>query len=183
MSSVVDIPLQTTLSGHLLTLEPLQRIDFVPLYKVAADPLIWEQHPNKNRYQRNHFQTFFTGAMQSEGAFAIKLKDTKRIIGSSRFYQYDELKNKIHIGYTFLSRKYWGGPYNKEVKTLMLDYIFQFVEVVEFHIGINNIRSQISIARLGATKVGEVEVEYYGEELKPNFIFQIKKEDWLAQSS
>lgn len=63
---------------------------------------------------------------------------------------------------------------------MMLAYIFQFVTRVDFHIGAENIRSQISINRLGVTKIGELEVTYFGEEPKLNFVYRITKEDWIA---
>ena len=51
--------LQPLLENEIVQLIPLRASDFEALYQVAADPLIWEQHPNKNRYQRTVFQNFF----------------------------------------------------------------------------------------------------------------------------
>ena len=51
--------LQPCLKGDLLELRPLRAEDFRDLYAVAADPLIWEQHPCKNRYQEEVFAAFF----------------------------------------------------------------------------------------------------------------------------
>ena len=51
--------LQPTLENENVKLVPLQETDFERLYDVASDPLIWEQHPNKDRYKREIFQTFF----------------------------------------------------------------------------------------------------------------------------
>jgi len=42
--------LQPVLENDLVKLAPLQESDFEALYRVASDPLVWEQHPNKNRY-------------------------------------------------------------------------------------------------------------------------------------
>jgi hypothetical protein len=44
------------LSNHLIRLEPLQPMHFNELYAAASDPLIWEQHPNPNRYQKEVFE-------------------------------------------------------------------------------------------------------------------------------
>jgi RimJ/RimL family protein N-acetyltransferase len=60
----------------------------------------------------------------------------------------------------------------------MLDYIFQFVSKVNFHIGAENLRSQIAISRLGVTKVTEQEITYFGEEPKLNFVYELTREDW-----
>lgn len=163
------------LKTDLIELYPLQQSDFEDLYNVASDPLVWEQHPNKLRYQREVFQNFFEGAMQSKGAFLVRDTQTNEVVGSSRFYDYDENNHSILIGYTFIGRKFWGNGYNAALKKLMLDYAFQFVDKVYFHIGAQNFRSQKAIEKIGAQKIGEQEVEYFGEDSKLNYIYQINK--------
>ncbi len=175
------INIQPILQNDTLTLYPLQETDFDALYAVAADPKIWEQHPNKDRWQKAVFRTFFEGAMQSKGAFKIVDKATGKIIGSTRFYDYNEEENSILIGYTFYATAYWGKGINLTVKAMMLDYIFQFVDCVRFHIGAENVRSQIAIGRLGAMKTGEQTVAYFGEASKLNFVYTITREIWSGR--
>jgi len=163
------------LKNETIQLIPLQKIDFEELYKVASDPLVWEQHPNKLRYQKNVFHNYFEGALLSKGAFIIRESKTNEVIGSSRYYDFNEKENSILIGYTFIGRKFWGKGYNPAIKKLMLDYAFQFVDKVYFHVGALNIRSQKAIKKIGAVKVAEVEVEYYGEASKMNFVYLIIK--------
>lgn len=163
------------LQNELIALFPLREEDFEDLYTVASDPLVWEQHPNKWRYQREVFQNFFEGALLSQGAFLIRDKASNDIVGCSRFYDYNESEKSVLIGYTFIGRKFWGKGYNKALKKLMLDYAFQFVDKVYFHIGAGNIRSQKSIVKIGALKVDEYELAYYGEEPKLNFVYLIEK--------
>jgi RimJ/RimL family protein N-acetyltransferase len=174
----MGINIQPTLENEKVILYPLQENDFNDLFAVAADPKIWEQHPNKNRYKIEVFKVFFDGALQSKGAFKIVEKNSGDVIGSSRFYDYNQEDNTILIGYTFFGLSYWGNGFNHTVKTLMLNYIFQFVSKVYFHIGANNVRSQISLGRLGTTKIGEQEVTYFGELPKLNFVYSISKEEW-----
>lgn len=166
----------THLQNKLIKLVPLQDSDFDEIYSVANDELLWEQHPNKLRYQKDVFQTFFEGAMQSKGAFFIRDSKTNEPIGSSRFYDYNTKENAILIGYTFIGRKFWAKGYNSSLKKLMLDYAFQYVDVVYFHIGATNFRSQKAIEKIGAVKIDEFEVEYFGEESKLNYIYKISKE-------
>lgn len=163
------------LKNEKLQLIPLDEFDFDKLFKVAADPKIWEQHPNPNRYKRENFTTYFKGALESKGAFLILDSKTNEVLGSSRYYNYNETDNSILIGYTFIGTKFWGKGYNKALKKLMLDYAFQFVDKVYFHIGACNIRSQKAIEKIGAVKIDEFEVEYYGEESKLNFVYIINK--------
>ncbi|WP_142682881.1 GNAT family N-acetyltransferase [Chitinophaga polysaccharea] len=170
--------IQSILENEQVILYPLQEEDFETLYAVASDPRIWEQHPNRDRWKKDVFRTFFDGAIQSKGAFKIVDKQTGEIVGSTRMYDYNETENSILIGYTFYATQYWGKGINKAVKTMMLDYLFQFVSKVYFHIGASNIRSQIAIGRIGAEKVGEQEVAYFGEKPKLNFVYAIDKEKW-----
>ena len=171
---IFDIQL-THLQNEFIRLVPLQETDFEELYNIASNPLVWEQHPNPNRYKREDFTNYFKGAIESKGAFLIIDYKTNETVGCSRYYDYNEADNSVLIGYTFIGTKFWGNGYNKALKKLMLDYAFQFVDKVYFHIGAFNIRSQKAIEKIGAVKVDEFEVEYYGEVSKLNFVYQINK--------
>ncbi len=163
------------LADDLVKLIPLQESDFDRLYQVASDPLVWEQHPANNRYQREIFEQFFAEGLNSGSAFIILDAETDQPIGSSRFYDYDESDSSIAVGYTFLARDHWGGSYNRSLKTLMLDYAFQFVERVIFHIGKNNIRSQKGTGKFGAK---QFEPLVKNEKYKDSLFFELKKKDW-----
>ncbi|WP_374442796.1 GNAT family N-acetyltransferase [Epilithonimonas sp.] len=167
--------IQPILENDFVKLIPLEENDFESLFSVASDPKIWEQHPNKDRYKREVFQNFFKGAMESKGAFKIVEKNTGEIAGSTRFYDYNPEDSSIFIGYTFYARKFWGSKLNPQVKKLMLDYIFQFVDKVNFHVGKDNIRSQKAMEKLGAKKVDEINVAYFGEPEKLNVVYEIRK--------
>jgi N-acetyltransferase len=173
--------LQPTLTDGSVHLHPLRAEDFEALYAVAADPLVWEQHPNPTRYQRPVFETFFAGAMESGGAFLITDAASGAVIGSSRFYDYDPARATVLIGYSFLARSHWGGPTNRAVKALLLDYAFAHgIEDVIFHVGAQNRRSQRAMEKLGAEKTAEQEVAYHGEPPKLNFIYRIRRGAWPA---
>jgi RimJ/RimL family protein N-acetyltransferase len=178
----MEFSIQPILENEKVILYPLQEDDFDALYAVASDPKIWEQHPNKDRWKKEVFRTFFEGAMQSRGAFKIIEKATNKIAGSTRFYDYNEQENSLKIGYTFYATEYWGKGINHSVKAMMLDYIFQFVSTVYFHVGANNVRSQIAVTRLGVKKIAEQEVTYFGEAPKLNFVYEISKADWLIKN-
>ena len=146
--------LQPTLRGELLELRPLRAEDYQDLYSVAADPLIWEQHPASDRYKEEVFKEFFREALESGGALiAIDAQDG-RVIGSSRFHAYDGEGSEIEIGWTFLARSHWGGVYNREMKRLMLGHAFRFVENVIFLVGPRNLRSQRAVEKIGGVLVG-----------------------------
>ncbi|MBV8212108.1 MAG: GNAT family N-acetyltransferase [Verrucomicrobia bacterium] len=145
---------QPNLKGQLLELRPLQPEDFDDLYAVASDPLIWEQHPHNTRYQKEVFRKFFRDALASGGALIAIESKTGRVIGSSRYDGYNREKSQVEIGWTFLARSHWGGVYNAEMKRLMLEHAFKFVNNVIFVIGTQNFRSQKAVEKLGAVRVG-----------------------------
>jgi N-acetyltransferase len=161
--------LQPILEGELLRLRPLRPEDWDDLYAVASDPLIWEQHPNKERYKEDVFQGFFRDALASGGALIVIDSKDGQVIGSSRFHGYDQDKSEIEIGWTFLSRSHWGGPYNQEMKQLMLGHAFRFVKSVIFLIGPENLRSQRAVEKIGAVRVGS-RLDGSGQK---SFVYQI----------
>ncbi len=178
---MTHINLQPVLQNDSVLLQPLQLSDFERLYKLARDPEVWSMHPNKDRYKREVFQNFFRGALESGGAFLIIDKSDNAVIGSTRFYDYDAESKSILIGYTFYGKAYWGRGFNAQVKKLMLDYIFRFVDTVDFHVGRDNLRSVRAMEKLGAENTGEQEIAYYGEAPKINIIFRITKEQWAKR--
>jgi RimJ/RimL family protein N-acetyltransferase len=179
----MNFSIQPRLENEKVMLCPLCNEDFEALYSVASDPKIWEQHPNRDRWKKEVFRNFFDGAMQSAGAFKIVDKATGSVIGSTRFYDYNEQENTILIGYTFYGLAYWGKGINYSVKAMMLDYAFRFVSKVHFHIGAGNIRSQIAIGRIGASRIAEQEVAYFGEAPKLNFVYEIDSATWERKKS
>ncbi|MFD2743349.1 MULTISPECIES: GNAT family N-acetyltransferase [Sphingobacterium] len=179
----MPLNLQPVLENDLVLLRPLKQSDFEDLYTTASDPAIWAGHPNKNRWQRAIFLNFFEGAMKSGSAFLIVEKQTGKIIGSTRYYDYDVENKSIFVGYTFYATAYWGKGINPIVKRMMLDYIFPFVDTVRFHVGADNLRSQIAVTRLGATKVAELEMSYYGEPSRFNYLYELRKSKYLEAQS
>ena len=146
--------LQPTLTGRFVELRPLRPEDFDDLYAVASDPLIWQQHPASDRYKENVFKEFFREALASGGAFVAIDRADGRVIGSSRYYGYDEDASEIEIGWTFLSRARWGGDYNRDMKRIMLRHAFQFVTNVVFLVGPDNRRSRRALEKIGAVLIG-----------------------------
>ena len=179
----MNFSIQPILEDENIKLIPLEESDFERLFTVASDPEVWSMHPNKERYKREVFQNFFTGALESKGAFLVLDKNSEEVLGSTRFYDFNKIDNSILIGYTFYGTKYWGKNINARVKKMMLDYIFQFVDQVIFHVGKDNIRSVKAMTKLGAENIGEEEVAYFGEPSKMNVVFQIKKEDWRIKKN
>lgn len=171
--------LQPTLIGEILRLRPLRPEDFAALYAVASDPLIWEQHPARDRYQEDVFAAFFRDALQSGGALIALDCKSNAVIGSSRFHGYDSAKSEIEIGWTFLARSHWGGRYNQEMKRLMLGHAFQVVNSVVFLVGPQNFRSQKAVEKIGGIRAG-TRRDGGGRE---SFVYRIRRDEFQRQPS
>jgi RimJ/RimL family protein N-acetyltransferase len=175
---------QPTLQCELLELRPLSQKDYASLLDAASDPLIWEQHPQPDRYQPDVFKKFFDEALTSQGALTIIDRKTNKIIGSSRYYDYipatsvDRSINNssVIIGYTFLTRKYWGGSYNFELKKLMVNYALEFVKTTYFQVGLNNLRSQRAMEKIGGINIGIEEIAVSYAPPKKSYIYKIEKQ-------
>ena len=167
----MSFELQPHLAGELVELRPLDPSDWNALFRAASDPLIWEQHPAWDRYQEPVFREFFREALVSGGAFVAIDRASGEVIGSTRYFGYDAAKREVEIGWTFLARSHWGGKYNGEMKRLMLDHAFQFVDSVIFRIGAKNYRSQKAVE-----KIGGVRVSVDGEHV----VYQIRKPTSMA---
>jgi len=150
----MSFDLQPVLKGEILELRPLRPGEFNDLYSVASDPLIWEQHPIKDRYKEEVFREFFREALESGGALVAIDSNDGQVIGSSRFHAYNAEKSEIEIGWTFLARSHWGGIYHGEMKRLMLRHAFRFVNRVIFLVGPQNVRSQRALEKIGGVRVG-----------------------------
>ena len=142
--------LQPTLVGPQLTLRPLCSDDLEPLYELARDPLMWDLHPEQDRWQRPVFEQLFANCLRLGGGLTVVHNATGRLIGSSSYYEYKPDQSEVVIGYTYLGRDYWGGAANRELKRLMLQHAYQTVQQVWFHVGTHNLRSRRAMEKIGA---------------------------------
>jgi RimJ/RimL family protein N-acetyltransferase len=166
---------QPTLVGPTIAVRPIRVEDWSEMFAAGSDPEIWKVHPVPDRHTEAGFRKFFDGAVTSKMGFAFVDRATDRLIGSSRYYGHEPELSEIEIGWTFLARSHWGGRANREVKRLMLDHAFTFVDTVVFWVGDENWRSQGAMTKIGGIKrAGLFTRELSGE--TPYFIFEIKKD-------
>ena len=98
------------------------------------------------------------------------------IIGSSRYHGFDPVKREVEIGWTFLARRYWGGRYNREMKRLMLEHAFRFVDRVIFVIGPQNFRSRRAVEKIGGSLSGS-RIDESGRE---SVVYKLDRSDYFA---
>ncbi|WP_437917675.1 GNAT family N-acetyltransferase [Sphingobacterium sp. LRF_L2] len=164
------------LANNIVHLQPLQRSDFDRLYAVASEKEIWAQHPDFNRYLPAGFQIYFDKLMETDMPYLIFSKEDGKIMGATSYYQYDAEKRAVSIGFTFLATAYWGGKFNRIIKSLLLDHAFQFVDKVVFHVREGNLRSQHALIKLGALKSSEYPAP--ADPTTVQYEFVLTKEQW-----
>lgn len=154
MAATIYFDFQPTLEGDRVLVRPVTPTDWLPMFDAASDPKIWEQHPARDRYEEETFRRYFDDAIASAAAFTFVDRENGNVFGSSRYHGLDTVNREIEIGWTFLSRKYWGGSYNAEIKRLMLEHAFKFVDTVVFWIGKTNLRSRRATEKIGGIRRG-----------------------------
>lgn len=158
------------LANDLITLKPLTAVDFEALYTVAADPEIWKQHPDFNRYTKEGFTDYFNKLLLTDEPYLIIRNEDKVIIGATSYYEKENLKKTIAIGYTFLIKSCWGGFYNSSIKRLMIDTAFTFYDEIVFHVRERNFRSQAALVKIGAVKTREYPSAFDPSSLQLDFV-------------
>lgn len=172
-----NINLQPTLENDLVLIRPLADNDFDTLYAAANDPLIWEQH-TAERFKKDVFASFFRESMESGGALVVIHKKTGKIIGSSRYKPIPDIDTGVEIGWSFLSREFWGGEYNKAVKSLLIDHALDFYDDIIFYIDKNNIRSQKAVGKIGGEKL-PADSKYMINRRNADYLaYIINKQNW-----
>jgi RimJ/RimL family protein N-acetyltransferase len=138
----------TLLNTPRFRLRKLDSIDYDALYLAASDPLIWEQHPSK-RHIETVFSDWFDLALEHGHVLVIEDKALHKIVGTTRFYDINEAERSIAIGYTFITRDYWGNGSNQEIKAYMFEYAFTWAKRIWLHIAPTNARSRKAAEKLG----------------------------------
>jgi len=143
---------QPTLVGERVALRPLRADDWDALFAVAADPLIWADHPAHDRWKPEVFRAFFDDSLASGDALLATDTATDAAIGHSRYDLAHAGPGDVEIGWTFLARSHWGGATNAAMKALMLGHAFACpdIEQVIFRVGETNLRSRRALEKIGA---------------------------------
>jgi N-acetyltransferase len=148
--------LSERLEGEIVVLEPLGREHEEELRAIAADPDIWRWMT-----VRGHEPEIFTSWLDStltaaregrEAPYAIRLRETGDIVGSSRYLSLRPEHRGLEIGYTWHIPQVWGTGVNVEAKYLLLRHAFDDLGCmrVEFKTDALNERARAALAALPA---------------------------------
>jgi N-acetyltransferase len=155
------------LAGRLIRLEPLA-LEHAPGYLAAAgtgddaaEVFRW-MYPDAPQTvadaEADILSAIAARARAERFAYAQVDLATGEFAGTSSYYEVDPALRAIGIGHTWLGKRWWRTGHNTESKLLMLTHAFDTLGAarVVWHTDVHNTRSQDAIARLGATREGEL---------------------------
>ena len=170
---------QPVLETDRLVLRPLTEDDRAPLYDIASDPAVWEQHPFHDRWRRDVFDAFFDEGLASGGSLAVVRKSDDRVVGHSRYGDIDPQDGGVvEIGWTFLRPALWGKGFNAEMKRAMLGHAFARFARIEFRVGDTNYRSRNALEAIGAVRTERYELSRYQCKRIVHLIYELTRDEF-----
>jgi len=166
---------KAVLENDLVHIRPLTAEDFDALFSISSDPLLWEQHPAKERSTPEGFKKWFEDAMATDRAFYVTDKETGKPVGTSRYNETELAASAIEIGWTFIAREFWGGKYNRSLKKLMMDHAFTHYDKILFFVDKHNFRSQKAVEKLGGKRISELDGQPLGPRGETSFVYCIDR--------
>lgn len=154
------IPYPTILEGTTIELIPLEKEHLEELYTAAADKELWANIPSdcsdKELFYKNYEFALSERENGNQYPFVIRNKQTKRLIGSTRFFEIYPSDRKLEIGWTWITKEFWGTSVNLESKLLLLTYCFETLKTnrVQLKTKDDNFRSRKAIEKIGGVFEG-----------------------------
>ena len=179
-------PRPVTLEGEHVRLDPLRMEHAPALLEAADEDEIWLFMVPRPRgldgYEKYIRWALDQTILGQQLAFAVTRKADGVLVGTTRYAHIDPLNRSLEIGYTLYGKGARRTPVNTECKLLLLRHAFETLRAnrVWLQTDKRNERSQNAIARLGATKEGELRNERVLADghLRTSVVFGITKEDW-----
>ncbi|HMG11898.1 MAG TPA: GNAT family protein [Gemmatimonadaceae bacterium] len=148
------------LEGSVVRLEPMTLDHLSGLTEVGLDPEIWRLTTvmiQTAEEMRGYLESALE--LQRAGAtlpFVTIERSTGRVVGSTRFGNYDPANRRIEIGWTWIARPWQRTAVNTEAKYLMLTQAFEKLHCVrvELKTDVLNKPSRKAMLRIGAIEEG-----------------------------
>ncbi|WNB91151.1 GNAT family protein [Bacillus sp. NEB1478] len=174
-----------TLSDDRIALVPMDMKHTEGLFKVQS-PSIWDfmisRYENLEAMENLVESAVRTRENKQALPFAVTLKESGKVIGTTRLYDFNFDFKSCEIGFTWYGADYQRTFVNTTCKLLLLEYCFETLDFnrVQFQTDERNIRSQTAIERLGASKEGilrkhKVLADGY---IRNSVIYSIINDEW-----
>jgi len=149
-----------TLSGSKVVLEPLSLEHLEGIISAVKDGELWNLWFTSVPSPEKAEEYIKTALDMRENAgampFIVRDRESNKIIGCTRYFNVDEVNQRLEIGYTWYSESYQRTAANSECKYMLLSHAFEKLDAiaVEFRTHWHNHKSRAAIARLGAKQDG-----------------------------
>jgi N-acetyltransferase len=175
------------LTGAAVTLVPLGIDHVEPLKAAVMDGELWRLW-FANVPSCDQMEDYVIRAVESTAkgnvAFAVRLNSTDRIVGTTRFYNVDEINRRPMLGYTWYANSVCKTGVNTECKLLLLQYVFEEKDAiaVEFRTHYFNQASKTAIERLGARQDGILRSHQIMRDgsIRDTVVYSILRHEWPA---
>lgn len=177
-----------TLSGSLVTLEPLTHDHHDGLAAAAADGELWNlwytSVPEPGGMSAEIDRRLSLQAAGSMLPFTARRNDSGAVLGMTTYLNVDAANRRVEIGSTWNARSAQRTGTNTESKLLLLTHAFETLEciAVEFRTHWMNQQSRAAIARLGAKQDGVLRSHQLAKDgsLRDTVVFSITAAEWPA---
>ena len=177
-----------TLTGSKVILEPLAFEHVDGLREAVKDGELWKLWFTSIPVPEKMDEYIKTALEMREHAgampFVVREKESHKIIGSTRYYNVDEVNQRVEIGYTWYAESVQRTSVNTECKYLLLEHAFEKLDAiaVEFRTHWHNHKSRAAIARLGAKQDGVLKNHTKSADgiYRDTVVFSIINSEWLT---
>ena len=174
-----------TLTGELVTLEPLRPDHHDALVAAASDGRLWElwytSVPSPDTMRADIARKL---AEPSTLPFTVRRNDTGAVVGVTTYLNAEADVPRLEIGATWTAASAQRTGVNAESKLLLLTHAFEVLGclAVEFRTHWHNIQSRTAIARLGAKQDGVLRNHRRMPDgsLRDTVVFSILDSEWPA---
>ena len=147
-------PRPVSLQRGALRLDPLAESDVPALVELAdrnRDELIFLSGPLRPDWYRQAL-----AEQQKDRAVAFAIRMAGRLVGTTRFADFNPALPAAELGWTWLDKAEHGTGLNASIKALLLRHAFEDWQLVRLQLktAASNLRSQRAIEKLGATREG-----------------------------
>lgn len=182
----IDFKKDYILENEVVRLSPLETSHFDNLLEYSInEPELWKFNSGGANGKEN-LKKYISNAIQQrkkeeEYPFIVFDKRKNKFVGSSRFYGYKLLNNRIEIGHTWYGKQTHGDGMNKNCKYLMLEFAFEKIEMERVGFAASNLnkRSINAMKSIGCKVEGvfrNFSLDNYGNIIDSIFLSILKKE-------
>lgn len=177
-----------TLTGRLVSLEPLAASQLAELQAAVRDGELWRlwytRVPKPDEMAAEIERRLALQAAGSMLPFVLRRRDSGQICGMSAYMNIEPANQRLEIGSTWLAHSAQRRGINTEAKRLLLAHAFDTLGciAVEFRTSFMNQQSRAAIARLGAKQDGILRNAQLlpGGGYRDTVVFSIIESEWPA---